>query len=171
MITRIFGFLVCFFLITNIYAQSDSSNLRPSFELKLKVNSKQFYTAPLGETKYIINDTIIQIFPGEKLFIETNTINNKLVNLRRVDSIRDSTKTIIIEFVQESEGKDHKYMQLIIKNPYNKNLHYSVLMNLLKHQKWVRTNVVPVMPKLESIEMWPDILTSLVLTGFELKEK
>jgi hypothetical protein len=171
MLKRIFVFLVCFFLITNLYSQSDSSNLRPAFKLKLLVNSKQFYTAPLGETRYIINDTIIQIFPGEKLFIEANTINNKLVNLSRVDSIKDSSETMIVEFVQESEGKNHKYMQLIIKNPYNKSLHYTALMNLLKTQKWVSTTVIPIMPKLESIEMWPDILTSLLLTGFELKEE
>jgi hypothetical protein len=171
MIKKILAFLPCIFLIANLYGQSDNSNLRPAFELKLLVNSKQFYSSPFGETKYIVNDSIILIFPGEKLFIEADINNNKLVNLKKVDAIDNPNKTLIVEFSQESEGKSHKYMQLIITNPYDKSLHYNALMNLMKTQKWVNTSVIPIMPKLKSIEMWPDIITSLALNGFELKDK
>jgi hypothetical protein len=44
-------------------------------------------------------------------------------------------------------------------------------MNLMKDKKWVNTSVYPVMARLESIEMWPDIITSLALFGFKLKDK
>ena len=171
MIKKILFVLNCILTYATLYGQTDNSNLRPAFELKLLVNNKQFYSSPLSESRYIINDSIIQIFPGEKLLIETDSINNKLVKLKKVNAVSDPKRTLIVEFSQVSEKKSHMYMQLIITNPYGKSLHYKALMNLMKSNRWVGTSVVPIMPGLQSIEMWPDIITSLALSGFEFKDE
>jgi len=172
MIKKILIPIICSLMISQGYGQTDKSNKkRPAFELKLFVNDQQFYNAPMGETNYIINDSIIQIFPGEKLFVEADVINNKLTNFQVVKEIRDKNKTLEIDFQQTSKGKIHEQMILTIDNPFDRELYYKAMMNLMKNKKWVNTSVYPVLAKLKSIEMWPDLITSLALVGFELKNK
>jgi hypothetical protein len=171
MIKQILILVVTTLIINQGYSQTDQSNKRPAFDLKLFVNDNQFYNAPMVETNYIINDSIIQIFPGEKLFIEVAIVNNKLTNFRIVNDIKDKNKTIVIDFQQRTQGKVHEQMILTIDNPFDKQIYYKAKMNLLKNSKWVNTSVYPVMARLKSIEMWPDLITSLALVGFELKDK
>ncbi len=153
------------------YSQASKANVRPAFDLKLFVDDNQFYSAPIVETPYIINDSIIQIFPGEKLFVEADVLKNRLTNFRVVNEIKDEKKTIVIDFHQTSNGKVHEQMILIIDNPFDKQIYYKAKMHLMKHKRWVDTSVYPVMAKLRAIEMWPDIVTSLALIGFELREQ
>lgn len=165
--------LPVFFIMTNlIYGQvSQQSNIRPPFDLKLFVNDSVFYEAPIKESQYIINDTLIQIFPGEKLFIECEIQYNKLVNFKVVPKIRDKNRTMVIEFHQEINGKNHEQMMLTIENPFQKNLHYNAMINLMNQSRWRKTSVVQVLPGLSSIEMWPDIITSIALSGFGFIEE
>lgn len=163
--------LVVVSLIVNVgYSQTERSNKRPAFDLKLFVNDDQFFQASMPETSYVINDSIIQIFPGEKLFIEVAEVNGKLSNFRVVNQINDKDKTIVVDFQQVTKGKVHEQMILIIDNPFDKQIYYKAKMNLMKNNRWVNTSVYPVMPRLKSIEMWPDFITSLALVGFELKD-
>jgi hypothetical protein len=171
MIRKILVLIMGILIINQVYGQTDKSNKRPAFDLKLYVNDSQFYNAPMGETNYIINDSIIQIFPGEKLFVEAEIINNKLTNFKVVNEIKDKSKTLVIDFQQTTKGKVHEQMILTIDNPFDRQLQYKAMMNLMKNKKWVSTSVYPVMPRLKSIEMWPDLITSLALVGFELKDK
>jgi len=144
---------------------------RAAFDLNMYVNDSAFYNAHMPESNFIINDTIIQIFPGEKLFVEAEIMNNKLTNLKVVNEIKDKSRTLVIDFRQTAKGKVHEQMILTIDNPFDKQLQYTAIMNLMKTKKWVRTSVYPVMPGLKSIAMWPDLITSLALFGFELKDK
>jgi hypothetical protein len=152
------------------YCQTHDSNKRLAFDLKLFVDDNQFYNSPMGETNYIINDSIVQIFPGEKLFIEAEVVNNKLTNFRIVNDIKDKSKTLVVDFRQTIKGKVHEQMTLSIDNPFDKQLRYKAMMNLMKNNKWVKTSVYPVMPGLRGIEIWPDLITSLALVGFELED-
>jgi hypothetical protein len=172
MIKKILILLIISLIITQGYSQVLKLNKkRPAFDLQLFVDDTRLYKAPMGETDYIINDSIIQIFPGEKLFIEADVVNNRLTNFQIVSEIKDKNKTLIIDFKQTTKGKVHEQMILTIDNPFDKQLDYKAMMNLMKNKKWVNTSVYPVMPKLKAIEMWPDLITSLALIGFELKEK
>jgi hypothetical protein len=172
MVKKIWILIFFSLIICKGYGQSDKSgNIRAPFELKLFVNEQQFYSAPMGESNYIINDSIIQIFPGEKIYIEADVINNRLTNFQIVKEIRDKNKTLVIDFQQTAEKKVHEQMILTIDNPFDKQLYYKAQMNLMKSKMWVKTSVYPVMARLESIEMWPDLITSLALVGFELKDK
>jgi hypothetical protein len=172
MIKKGFFIFICLFTTSLIFCQSGQiSNKREAFDLKLFVNDSLFYNAPMVETKYVINDTIIQIFPGEKLYVDADISGDKLISFKVVPEIINKNKTLIIEFHQEINGKNHEQMMLTIDNPFDKELNYKAMINLMKNQKWVRTSVVPIMAGLKSIEMWPDIITSIALTSFEFKSK
>jgi hypothetical protein len=162
--------VIGFLMINQGYSQTHNSNKRLAFDLKLFVDDNQFYNSPMGETNYIINDSIVQIFPGEKLLIEAEVINNRLTNFRIVNDIKDKSKTLVVDFQQTVKGKVHEQMILSIDNPFDKQLRYKAMMNLMKNNKWVKTSVYPVMPRLKAIEMWPDLITSLALVGFELED-
>ena len=146
------------------------SNERAPFELVMAVDDEQYFSADMDKTLYVINDKIVQIFPGEKLYIEADILNEELVNLKRVKSITNPDKTITLEFKQVSEGKQHKYMMLFIENPFEKRLRYSANICLLKYGKWVATDVYDVEARKSNYEMWPDLITSIALDSFKLIE-
>jgi len=172
MIKKIWVLVICSLFVVKGFGQSDkSNNQRPPFELKLLVNDQQLFNAQLGESSYIINDSIIQIFPGEKLFIEADVVNDKLSNFQVIKEIRDKSKTLVIDFQQKANGKVHEQMMLTIDNPFGTQLNYKAAMNLMKTKRWVDTSVYPVMAHLKSIELWPDLITSLALFKFELGDK
>ncbi len=167
------NFIILLFILGSnfIFGQDTSAlNKRPSFNLDLYVNDTVFYEAPIAESFYVINDSMIQIFPGENLYFEATQNHGKLDKLKRVASVTDSSKTLIIEFKQVYKGKTHEQMILSVRNPFKKNLHYKAFMNLMKNKKWAKTSVVPVIAGLISYETWPNIITSLMLKGFELKD-
>lgn len=170
MIKTIFIFVVGFLSVFQGYAQTDSLNKRPPFELKLFVDDSKSFSLPVGETKYISNDTILNIFPGEKLFLEATITNNRVTNFRVVNEIKDASKTLTIDFQQKAKGKVHQFMTLTVTNPFDKKLHYKAMMNLLRNNKWVNTNVYPVLPNIKGIEMWTDPIAILALGSFELND-
>jgi hypothetical protein len=150
-------------------AQTDGYH-RPAFTLKLFVDSANFYQADIPESTYFPKEGVVQIFSGETLYIEADVVGNKLANFKAVPAIINKEKTLTIIFEQDYEGKVHNQMRLTISNPFAKQLDYMAMMNLMKQRRWVETSVIPVMPGKRSIEMWPDILTSIALSDFTLKE-
>lgn len=172
MFKKILAFVVFTFLIIVGYSQTNSQNIkRPLLNLKLFVDDKSFYSSPIVESDYVVNDSIIQIFPGEKLFIEADVVRDRLTNFQVVNEIKNKDKTLVFEFQQKANGKVHEQMILTVTNPFNKTLQYKALINLMRTKRWESTSVLPIMPKLQSIEMWPDIITSVILVGFKLNEK
>lgn len=163
-------FVTGFLSVFQSYAQTDTSNIRPPFELKLLVDDSKSFSLPVPETSYISNDTILQIFPGEKLYVEVTIVNNRATRLQTVKEIKDASKTLIIDFQQKANGKVHQFMTLTVTNPFNKQLRYKAMMNLLRNNKWVNTNVYPVLPNIKGTEMWTDPITILALGSFELKD-
>lgn len=166
-------YVILFGLITAcqfVYAQVNF-NIRPAFTLKLFVNDTTFYQAPMGATKFIPKDGIVQLFPGDSLFVEANIRNDSLVNLKVVPKVEHKEKTLALTFTQIHEGKQHQQMVLkIITNPFTKDIYYSALINLMQQKKWVKTSIVPVKPGLAAYETWPDIITTIVLSDFYLKD-
>jgi len=150
--------------------QSDTSNIRPKFNLKLFVNDSTFYQSPMNETSYVIKSEMVQIFPGETLYIEADIAKDSLIDLHIVPAIIHKDKTITISFSQDHENNIHKQMILKINNPFSESLTYHAHINLMKTKKWVGSSVLPVQPTLESFETWPDIITSIVLSDFYLQK-
>ena len=153
-------------LINIIFAQDN--NEREAFDLVLAIDEKQYFSAKIEKSQYVIMDKIIQIFPDEKVYIEADILNNDLTNLKRVDSVSNPKKTMTIEFKQVCDEKKHKYMMLFIENPYKKKLHYSANIYSIKYDKWFSTDVYDVEAGMSNYEIWPDLISSITLDSLKL---
>jgi len=161
-LTLIFSSFMC-------YCQSNDLATRNSFTLKLPIDGVHYYQTEIAQSPYILPNNTVQIYPGEKLFIETEVLKNKIITMKSVKEIKYSTKTIVITFTHVDENKVYSRTMLDIENPFRKDLIYEAKMFLMKNNKWVQTNVYPVRSKLSSIEIWPDVIVTMALTGWKLK--
>lgn len=153
------------------YIFSQEANTRPPFELNLAVDEESYFSAQIPESKYISLNNTIQVFPGEEIYIEAEVKDNVLVDIKRVEEIKDAKKTMIIKFWQEADGRKHKSMMLSVYNPFDKKIKYSALIFLTKHNRWVNTSVVDLEPCLIMYEVWPDLITSIALNGFTVVDE
>lgn len=159
------------FLLTSYMSFSQSNDLlaRSAFTLKLPIDKTHFYQANIAPSNYILPDNTIQIYPGEKLYIEFKVKKSKIVDMKSVREIKDSTKTIEISLTHVDKDSIYSRTMLDIQNPFNKDLIYKASMYLMKNNKWVPTNVYPVRSNLRSFEIWPDVIVTMALSGWEFK--
>jgi hypothetical protein len=75
-----------------------------------------------------------------------------------------------VSFKQNTEGKKHQIMMLTIKNPFDVSLKYRASIFLMKQNKWVTTNVLPIMPGISSYETWPDIIVTIALDQWAFEQ-
>jgi len=59
------------------FAQNDRIK-REAYTLKLPVDEKQFYEQKVESLPFFVKENVLQIYPGEKLLIEAEIINNEL---------------------------------------------------------------------------------------------
>jgi len=162
--------LLTFFLPFFIsFCQSNDLLTRRAFTLKLPIDKIHFYQAEISPSNFILPNNTIQIYPGEKLYIEINVKRNKIVDMKSVREIKDSTKTIVISLAHVENDSIYSRTVLDVQNPFKKDLIYIARMYLMKYNKWVPTDVYPVRSKLHSIEMWPEVIVTMALTGWEFK--
>ena len=78
-------------------------------------------------------------------------------------------KTINVELTQTTKNRKNEYMTLTVDNPFNKALEYTAMMYIVGQDKWINTNVYPVRAKMAGIEMWSDVIITLVLRDWKFK--
>lgn len=162
-------FLTFFLSCCMSFCQSNDLPTRNAFTLKLPIDKTHFYQAEITPSNYILPNNTIQIYPSEELYIEINVKRNKIVDMKSVREIKDSTKTVVISLTHVEKDSIYSTTMLDVHNPFKKDLIYKAKMYLMKYNKWVPTNVYPVRSKLSSIEIWPDVIVTMALTGWELK--
>lgn len=150
------------------YAQNDKEK-RDEFTLKLPVDGEQYYEQKVESTPYFVKEKILQIYPGEKLFIEVEADKKEITSMKVVKENLNPEKTIEIEFTQTVKDRKSEMMMLKVVNPFKKDLEYKAMMFIVGHDKWINTNVLPVKAKLTGYETWPDVIITLVLTEWKLK--
>jgi hypothetical protein len=143
---------------------------RKPYHLKIVVDNTTFYEEELKASPFIYPDNTIQIYPGETVFIEVAIKNDAISKMTAVPAIKDSSKTMIITFSQETNKRVHQMMMLKIENPLSYQLNYKAMIYLMKHKKWMNTSTIPVMSKLVSYESWPDVITSIALQDWKLEK-
>jgi hypothetical protein len=151
------------------FGQSNDLPRRDSFALNLAVDEVNFYQDEVKSSSYILPDNTIQIYPGEKIFVEMELDGTKIKSMKTVKENLNPTKTVTITFTQQTDGKQHKGMMLKIENPFNYELDYKAAMYLLKYNKWAPTDVSPVRAKIASYETWTDIIITLGLSDWTFK--
>ena len=158
--------LILFF---NFCFSQNNTEFREAFTLKLPVDTVTFYQQEVARSKYFVKDNILQIYPNEHLFIETEINNDKIITMKVVKENKNPSKTIEIEFSQNISGRKSEGTTLHVSNPFSKNLNYNAMMYIVGKDKWIRTSIIPIKPKLQNFEMWNDTIISLVLSDWRLE--
>ncbi len=153
---------------TFTYAQNEKPN-REAFTLQLPVDGEHYYEQEVQNSPYFVNEKILQIYPGEKLFVEVETKKNEIISMKVVKENLNPEKTLEINFTQKIEERTSQLMMLEIINPFDYDLEYEAMMFIVGNNKWINTNVLPVKAKLSSFEMWNDVVITLVLTEWKLR--
>lgn len=151
----------------NLFSQNENL-YRQEFVLKLPVNGEQFYEQKVVKSPYFVKDKILQIYPGEKLFIEIEKTKNSIDSMKVVKENINPNKTITVELTQIVKDRKSESMILKVENPFDKDLEYKAMMYIVGHDKWIQTNVLPVKSKLIGFETWNDVIITLVLSDWKL---
>jgi hypothetical protein len=156
---------------TSLRAQDTGILKRTPYTLRIDVDKVNFYEDNIGATPYLFPNNGMQIYPGESIFIEVEEENGIIKNMKAVKAITKPKTTLTVKFTQSSENKVHQMMMLEIKNPFPKKLTYQAKMFLLKANKWVDTDVLPVEAGLSAFETWTDIIISLGISNWKFINK
>jgi hypothetical protein len=142
---------------------------REDFTLKLPVDSVRYYQQEVKKSPYFVKENTLQIYPGEHVFIETELKEGKLESMKVVKENVNPSKTIEVEFSQDTEDRKHKGMVLQVSNPFDSNLLYDATMYTVGEPKWVETSILPIKPKLTGFELWNDVIITIVLHNWRLQ--
>jgi hypothetical protein len=150
------------------YAQNEKP-VREAFTLKLPVDGKQYYEQKVDSTPYFVKEKVLQIYPGEKLFIEVETDKKEIISMKVVKENLNPEKTIEIELNQTVKNRKSEMMMLTLVNPFKKDLEYEAMMFIVGYDKWISTHVLPVRAKLTGMETWSDVIITLALSDWKFK--
>lgn len=142
---------------------------REAFKLKVAIDSVNFYQQDVAKSLYFVKDKVLQIYPSEKIFIETEVKSDSIYSMSVVKENLNPERTIIVEFKQNVEGRIHDGMMLSVKNPFDKTLKYEALMYINGGTEWIATSIIPVRPNLVNYELWNDVILSLVLVEWKIE--
>ena len=159
-----------FVFITSVgFAQNDQPE-RDAFNLKLAIDGEQYYGMEVKKAPYFVKEKILQIYPGDKLFIETEIKKDTIFSMKIVKENKFPKKTIELEFVQDTQDKAHQQMMLNVKNPFDKSLIYNAAMFRVGSDSWTETSIIPIRPGLTNFETWADVIITLVLSSWRFEK-
>lgn len=150
-------------------AQGNLLPERQAMDLKLAVNDSTFYEMQVKASPYVLPENTVQIYPGERVFVEFETKGRRVKSIQTVKEVLRPEKTVIISFGQVTEGRTHKGMMLEVTNPFGRKLEYEAIIFLMHEQKWIPTTVVPVPAGLGAYETWPDAILTVAISKWKLK--
>jgi hypothetical protein len=150
------------------FAQNEKPD-RDEFTLKLPVDGEQFYEQKVEKTPYFVKENVLQIYPGEKVFVEVETKKKKITSMQVVKENLAPEKTIEIALIQNTKDGKSQSMMLNIVNPFKYDLEYKAMMFIVGHNQWINTSVLPVKAKLAVYETWQDVIITIVLSDWTLK--
>ena len=159
--------LLIYFCFSLAYAQNDMSEREP-LTIKMAIDGNESFEQFFEASPYFVEDNILQLYISEKVYVEAETEGNNIISLKTVKENINPEKTIQITFEQTVEDDKHQRVTLTVKNPFNKKLKYNALINILDYEGWHETSIIPIMPNIIGIEMWPDLIGSIVLKDWEL---
>ena len=141
---------------------------RPASTVRL-MRKEKYFEVELPQAPIAFQGSI-NIIAGEKLYIEADDSEDKLSNMKVVDSIDKQNKTILVEFRQEKmkEKEGVWLMTFMINNPYKRMLKFKAGIHPAGKDKFYKTSICPIPPGGSNYETWPYPIVQLVLFDFEL---
>jgi hypothetical protein len=162
-------FLVLVLMLSLSLIAQNEKPFRSAYKLEIAANETQQYAMDVQESPYFVKEKILQIYCGEKIFIECETQADTIIKMMVVEKNTHPEKTIEIDLNQNTENRKEIYTKLWVKNPFAKTLRYDVLMFTPLSQKWKSTSILPIMPNLQNFETWPHSIITLVLQNWKLE--
>ena len=159
--------IFCLFFYTLTFSQEK----RKVFTLEIAADETHQYKAEIPESPYFVKEKILQLYCGEKLFIECEISNDTISSMKVVEKNENPSKTIEIEFTQNNEDRKNIITMLSVTNPFQKDFIYDAHMYTPFSQDWVETSIIPVRAKLMSYESWGHSIITLVLDNWRFIEK
>jgi hypothetical protein len=144
---------------------------RTAYKLKVAVDPGHYYEEDIEASPYIIEPNILIVYPGEVVFMEIDEKDGVISGMRCVKTIKHPEKTLKVRFTQEVAKGRHEIMALEIANPFERELSYDANLMVMNSRKWVKAPVSRINPKSQTSEMWPDIVTSIALSGWKFGAK
>ena len=161
---------ILFLIISFSCFSQNTIEKRKAFVLEIAANETQQYKTEIAESYFFVKDKTLQIYCGEKVFVECEIINDSIAKMKVVEKNLNPKKTIEIDFTQDSKNRKEISTMLEVKNPFGKDLIYEAIMLTPGNKKWKATSIIPVRANLVSYETWPQAIVSLVLINWKLKE-
>lgn len=152
----------------SLYSQNDKPK-RSAFNLEIAANETQQYATDIAESSYFVKEKILQIYCGEKIFVECEIQADTISKMKVVEKNINPEKTIVIEFTQNSENRKEISTQLWVKNPFSKTLRYDAFMFTPISQQWKSTSIIPISPNLQNFEHWPHPIITLALQNWRIE--
>lgn len=146
------------------------SNNRKAFTLEIAANETEQYKAQIPESPYFVKEKILQIYCGEKVFVECEIAKDTISTMKIVEKNVNPKRTIEIEFTQDSQNRKSLNTMLVVKNPFDKKLNYNAIMLTPISQNWKSTSIIAIQPKLQNFETWPHSIISLVLEKWRFEK-
>ena len=143
---------------------------RKAFALTVMVDSTAAYVDSIKPGPFIQGPNILQIYPGEKVYLEVEEIKDAIVRLVAVAANKNPLRTLEISLVQNAKGRVHESMMLKVVNPFKKDLIYRASAFFYEPKKWASTSVLPVSAGLASYESWSDIIITIALYDWKLMD-
>ena len=152
------------FAVLTTFAQQDtmSSPRRQAHQLSLPVADKVQYKYDVPAGLFVRNNDTLQLFPGEKVFLEVNHNGREIKGVKAVQQISEPLRTLTISFRQVADSTTHKNMLLTIDNPFDKQLQCTMLLGVILAKRWERGGALNIPPG-KTAQAWPQILISLSL--------
>ena len=151
-----------------LYSQNDKPK-RSSYKLEIAANETQQYATDVPESPYFVKEKILQIYCGEKIFVECEIQGDSISKMKVVEKNINPKKTIVIDFSQNSENRKEISTDLNVKNPFSKTLRYDAFMLTPSSKQWKSTSIIPIRPTLQNFETWPHPIISLALQNWRLE--
>lgn len=151
------------------YGQDSTQLKRTPYKLIVAVDKKFSYEEEIKATAYVLPNNVIQLYPGETIFVEVEQENGSIKRITAVEEIKNPAITLTISFTQTVKNNTHEMTMLKVMNPFSSQLTYKAAIFLLKQKKWVDTDVYPVGAHLSAFETWPDVITSIGLGDWAVK--
>jgi hypothetical protein len=164
-----FIYAILIFLTFTICNAQNDKLYRETFKLNLAVNEEQYYTMDVAKTPYFVKEKILQIYPGENVFIETEVKGDSIFSMKTVERNIHPERTIEIKFYQEAGDKTKISMFLNVKNPFDRTLNHDAMMYTVKRAQWQKTSIIPIRAKLQNFETWGYPIITLALSNWRFE--
>lgn len=173
---RTFTLLAILLFSVNVYAAESSvfdfppgTKLMPAKKVMLRIDENRVAEIDNPARPSVFEDDV-NLAPGEKIYVEAEVKDDKLVKLKQVDDIEHPDVTLEIEFKQVVD-KNKTSMMLHIINPFQKSLRYESYAQYYGYDQFRVKKNIGVRARLGVYEMWLSPTKKILLRNFELVDE